>query len=100
MRRALAKLLRQGHRSVEKRRYKPGNSNEGGNVSKRPRLFAFGGFGLFLVVVVAGHAVLRRARWGAFICRLVIREMPKEVPRTMFWQRCCKPANDEQPEVR
>jgi hypothetical protein len=30
-------------------------------------LFAFGGFGLFLIfVVVAGHAVLRRARWGGF----------------------------------
>jgi hypothetical protein len=44
-------------------------------------LFAFGGFGLFFVfVVVAGHAVLRRARWGAFICHLVIREMAKEVP--------------------
>jgi hypothetical protein len=28
-------------------------------------LFAFGGFGLFLIfVVVAEHAVLRRARWG------------------------------------
>jgi len=28
-------------------------------------LFAFGGFGLFLIfVVAAGHAVLRRARWG------------------------------------
>jgi len=43
-------------------------------------LFAFGGFGLFLVfVVVAGHAVLRRARWGAFICHFLIRKWQKGV---------------------
>jgi hypothetical protein len=60
-------------------------------------LFTFGGFGLFLVfVVVAGHAVLRRARWGAFICHSVIREMPKGVPRTMFWERWRKPVNDHE----
>ena len=49
-------------------------------VSKRPSLSPFGGFGLFLVfVVVAGHAVLRRARWGAFICHFVIRKWQKGV---------------------
>jgi hypothetical protein len=43
-------------------------------------LFAFGGFGLFFVfVVVAGHAVLRRARWGAFICHFLIRKWQKGV---------------------
>jgi hypothetical protein len=39
-------------------------------------LFAFGGFGVFLVfVVVAGHAVLRRARQGGFHLSLRYTEM-------------------------
>jgi hypothetical protein len=43
-------------------------------------LFTVGGFGLFLIfVVVAGHAVLRRARWGAFICQFVIQKWQKGV---------------------
>jgi len=44
-------------------------------------LFAVGGFVLFLVfVVVTGHAVLRRARLGAFICHFLIRKWEKGVP--------------------
>jgi len=44
MRRALAQLLRQGRRSIDKRSYRHRNSNEGPTFQKRRRLFAFGGF--------------------------------------------------------
>src|SRR4029453_7256107 len=95
MRRALAQLLRQGHRSIEKRSYRHRNSNEGPTFqSVRVCLLSAALVSVEFLSLWAGTRYFAAPVGGLSSVTYVIREMPKEVARTMFWQRCCKPAGE------